>query len=162
MISRERIVNKTIIAYTDGSAHVGSKLGGIGVYMKYGGKEITISKGFSNTKTGRMEIRAAIIAMQTIKDKSFKLLIHTDSQYLCNSIEKGWVYNWEREGLEYRVNGELWKLFLEEYRKFPKGNIEFKWVKGHVGIDGNERADRAANYKQFTEYEQDEETGLSF
>lgn len=155
MITRQPIPNKTIVAFTDGSACTKNKLGGIGVYLMFGGEEAFISRGFSNTKTGRMEIRAGIECLRFIKDKTFRVVIYSDSQYFVNSLTKGWVFTWEKDGLCLRTNGDLWTDFLQEYRKFPHGNVRLNWVKGHEDNQGNIVADMLASYKQFTEYEPD-------
>ncbi len=141
-----------VTAYTDGSAEVKSRRGGIGVYIVFDhdGRTIedTISVGFSETKTGRMEILAMIHAIARIKPESRAstvITVRSDSQYVVNSVEKGWVWNWDRhEGLENRTNGDLWKIFLEVYKTYPIGNVKLRWVRGHNGNVGNEIADMLA------------------
>lgn len=141
-----------VTAYTDGSANVKSRLGGIGVYLYFDhdGKRIedTQSVGFSNTKTGRMEILAMIHALARVNPDTrqrTKIVVFSDSQYVVNSVMQRWVWNWKQtEGLENRANGDLWELFLKVYDTYPRGHVHLKWVKGHAGILGNEIADMLA------------------
>lgn len=144
--TEEEIVmkKKTVIIYTDGSAHYKDKLGGIGVYIKFGSAEKIISKGYSNTTNNRMEMRAIIEAMKAITLKDYEVHIYSDSE-LCINTFTTWIFRWEKEGFSGRKNVDLLKLGLEEYRKFPKGNLVFHWVKGHNGVQGNEIADMLAS-----------------
>lgn len=150
-----------IRVYTDGSASFKNGLGGSGVYIINGEKEYFLQKGFSNTKVGRCEIHALILALQFFENKNQKIIIYSDSQYVVNSIEKGWVYDWERDYWFGRLNADLWQRVLVEYRKFPKGNIKLKHIKGHQldmtnpHILGNNIADCLADYHQFIEREED-------
>lgn len=145
---------KIVKAWTDGSCNVKNKLGGIGSYIICENKETYISKGYSNTTVSRMELRAIIQTLQLITDKDCQVIITSDSQYTVNSIEKGWLLNWENEGFVARLNSDLWKLFLLEYRKF-KIKPKFIHCRGHQGIYENEVADRLCDYKQFKEFEKD-------
>jgi len=139
--------DKTVTIYTDGSAHYKDKLGGIGVYIKFGTgdqmKEKIISRGYSNTTNNRMELRAIIEGMKAITLKNYKVHIYTDSE-LCVNTFTSWIGRWEKEGYAGRKNVDLLIEGLEELRKFPKGNVVFHWVKGHNGIQGNEIADLLA------------------
>lgn len=130
--------------YTDGSCNYKDQTGGLGVVMSYRGHSHEIYKGYSNTTTGRMELRAVLTALRTIQDKSFILKIHSDSQYVVNTVNSR-MYSWEKEDFFGKKNVDLVKDILEEARKFPKGNIELIWIKGHSGVPGNERADVLAN-----------------
>lgn len=116
--------------WIDGSCYNKTKRGGIGIYFKYKESTKEISDGcFTNTTNNQMELLALIVALKYIKNKNIKIIIYSDSQYVVNSINKGWLENWELEG---RVNSELWKEYLEEISKFPKGNVEINWVRGHL------------------------------
>jgi ribonuclease HI len=153
--------------YTDGSAlskkdHPNSRKGGIGIVM-YSDNQIIkkISKGYSNTTVSRMELKAIETALKALS-KDQKAIIYSDSQYCVFSFLKKWLWKWEKQGWVdiskvggKRLNHDLLKSLLDEYRKFPEGNIEFVHVKGHKGLEGNELADSLADYKQFSEYEQD-------
>lgn len=147
--------------YTDGSASVRSKLGGAGCYLIDDEIEVFIQKGFSNTKIGRCEIHALLLALRIVQDKSRRVVIYSDSKYVVCGIESHWVECWERDGYFQRTNADLWKQVLEEYRKFPKGSVRLKHLRGHQKnltdphILGNNIADTLADYKQFTKYEED-------
>jgi ribonuclease HI len=98
-----------------------------------------------------MELTAAIKAFQALKQKS-NVIIHTDSKYLKNGITS-WIYNWKKNGWKTKdkkpiKNVELWKILDEEVSKHI---ITWKWVEGHSGNNGNEKADELANIaiKQF-------------
>lgn len=159
---------KVIVAYTDGSCNVKSRLGGFGVFLQFREgpniiSESFLQNGYSNTTVSRMELLAIITTLQAIKVKhKYKVIIISDSQYTVNSINNGWVFRWESEGFLERKNKDLWSMFLQEYRKFPIGVISFIHTRGHgKGLEcyqkGNNIADLLADYKQFETYIKDEE-----
>lgn len=130
-----------IIVYTDGSAKGNPGPGGFGVVMKFGAKRREISAGFRHTTNNRMELLATIVAMESVKRPELKIKVFTDSKYVCDSIQKGWVYSWQKKGWKDKKNVDLWKRFLKIYSKL---DVEFEWVKGHAGIEENERCDKLA------------------
>lgn len=144
--------------YTDGSAVSqgdNKGLGGIGVVFTINDEiKKVISKGYSNTKTGRMELIAVLSAL-TILKKDCKAIIRSDSMYVVNSFNKMWIHNWNRTRFQTCKNGDIMEKLFREYCKFPKGCIQFCHVKGHSGDEFNELADRLANYKNFTIFTQD-------
>jgi len=159
---------KYIIAYTDGSCNVKTRFGGCGALLQFKDSseiidESYVSEGYSDTTISRMELLAIIRALQSItyKDK-YTILVISDSQYTVNSINNGWIYEWEQEGFFERKNADLWKLFLEEFRRFEIGRIKFIHTRGHnkgkeCYREGNNIADELADYKQFNSYTKDEE-----
>jgi len=156
-----------IIAYTDGSCNVKTRLGGYGALLRFYKKqiveEIVLQGGYSNTTVSRMELMAIIETLRTIKIKDkYKVIVISDSQYTVDSIEKGWVFRWRSEGFFERKNADLWTQFLIEYFKFPIGKLTFIHTRGHgKGLEcyreGNDIADKLADYKQFKSYIPDEE-----
>lgn len=141
---------KTVFAFTDGSCdnNTGDR-GGFGVMLKFGQhtKEI-IGGQYVGTTNSRMELLAAIVAMESVKPGN-RIKIYSDSQYVINSICKKWVFGWEKRNYRTddgsdRANADLWRRFLIAYRSFPKGAIEFIWVKGHNGHTENEICDGLA------------------
>ena len=149
-----------IIAYTDGSATTkNEKLGGFGVYIIDGQKEYFYRQGFSNTKTGRMELKAMIHCLQSIKDKTRRIEIHSDSEYVVKCITERRLWKWKRNLWVGIKNIELIIQYYEEYIKFfipPK----VQHIKGHTGFEdsdslGNQIVDELANYKTQTSYERD-------
>lgn len=156
---------KYIVIYTDGSCNVRTGLGGYGSLMQYRvGKKIVsereLSVGYKNTTVSRMELRAIIESLRLIKKKNIPIILISDSEYTVNSVNKGWVFNWERNGIRSRKNWDLWEQFLEVYRSFPKGIIEVRHTKGHgrgkeCYQEGNSRADELASYKNFEYFIED-------
>jgi len=131
-----------IIIYTDGSALGNPGPGGYGAILETEDKKYKkeLAQGFIKTTNNRMELLAVIVALEALKNTS-DVLIWSDSKYVVDSVEKGWVYGWEKKNFKGRVNSDLWKRFLEIYRKH---RVKFKWIKGHAGHPGNERADELA------------------
>lgn len=148
-----------VYAYTDGSANVKNKLGGFGVYIiDSTGNEYFFSEGYENTKTGRMELRAVITALQKV-NKSEQLVIYSDSMYCVNCVREGWMWKWKRENFWGKKNVDLIKIYLEEYEKFKIPPM-IKHIKGHTDFDdqysiGNSIADKLADYRNKKHYKLD-------
>ena len=137
---------KNLTIYTDGACSGNPGPGGWGVYMQFGDREKTLSGGELETTNNRMELMAAIKALEAIKP-SFKgdTILWTDSTYVLKGITE-WIHGWKKRGWKKSdkkpvVNADLWQ---ELDALNATHNIEWKWVKGHAGIDGNERADELA------------------
>lgn len=130
-----------IVIYTDGSARGNPGPGGYGVVMIYGKHRRELSEGFELTTNNRMELLAVIRGLQALKREDLHVKIYTDSKYVSDSVNKRWVFNWEKKGFLKRKNPDLWKEFLEVYRRH---SVSFIWVKGHANIPENERCDRLA------------------
>ena len=131
--------------FTDGSSRGNPGPGGYGVVMLYKGNRKELSQGYKITTNNRMELTAVIKALEAIKTNNIKVTIYSDSKYVVESIEKGWIWNWEKKNFKKNQNIDLWKQFIPLYKKF---NIKFVWVKGHAGIKENERCDELANLAQ--------------
>ena len=131
--------------FTDGSSRGNPGPGGYGVVMLYKDNRKELSQGYKITTNNRMELTAVIKALEAIKKNSIKVTIYSDSKYVVESVEKGWIWNWEKKNFKKNQNIDLWKQFIPLYKKF---NIKFIWVKGHAGIKENERCDELANLAQ--------------
>lgn len=127
--------------YVDGACSPNPGNGGIGVLLIYKDLKKEISEGYKNTTNSRMELLACIRAIQMIKKTGIPIEIYSDSKYVVESINKGWLFNWEKKNFTGRVNSDLWKKFLELYRKY---DIEFIWVKGHDINEFNNLCDELA------------------
>ena len=88
-----------------------------------------------------MELLAVIVALEQIKSDGSDVLVTSDSRYVVDSVDKGWVFNWVKKGFKGKKNSDLWKRFLKIY---PKHKVKFKWVKGHNNHPENERCDALA------------------
>ncbi len=88
-----------------------------------------------------MELLAVIVALETLKGENHDVTIYSDSKYVVNSIEKKWVWGWQKKGFAKKANPDLWRRFL---RIYPKHNVKLEWVKGHANIPENERCDSLA------------------
>jgi ribonuclease HI len=98
------------------------------------------SEGFQHTTNNRMELMAVIEALKKLKIAS-EVVVFTDSKYVSDSVEKKWVFQWERKGFKGKKNVDLWREFLKIYKKH---SVSFRWVKGHNDHPQNERCDKLA------------------
>lgn len=131
-----------IVIYTDGAARGNPGPGGYGVVMIYGKHRRELSEGFQLTTNNRMELLAVIRGLQSLKRDDLPVKIYTDSKYVSDSVNKRWVFNWEAKRFKNKKNPDLWKEFLEVYRRMA--SVSFIWVKGHANIPENERCDQLA------------------
>ncbi|MCB2197110.1 MAG: ribonuclease HI [Bacteroidetes bacterium] len=130
-----------IIIYTDGAARGNPGPGGYGIVMKSGQHRKELSEGFRKTTNNRMELLAVIVALEQLKFANSEVEIYTDSKYVADAVEKGWVFDWEKKQFKKKKNPDLWIRFLKVYRKHQ---VKFHWVKGHANIPENERCDQLA------------------
>jgi len=136
---------KEVEIFTDGACSGNPGPGGYGVILKYNAKIRELSAGFRLTTNNRMELRAVIEALKILKEKC-RVVIHSDSKYIVDAIEKGWARrwqanNWYRNKREKALNSEMWQELLT---LLTKHEVEFLWVKGHAGHPENERCDKLA------------------
>ncbi len=130
-----------IVIYTDGAARGNPGPGGFGVVMLYGKHRRELSEGYRLTTNNRMELLAVIRGLETLKRDDLKVRVYTDSRYVSDAVNQGWVFKWEAKRFKKKKNADLWQQFLEVYRKH---SVAFIWVKGHASIPENERCDRLA------------------
>ncbi|MBK22335.1 MAG: ribonuclease HI [Flavobacteriales bacterium] len=131
---------KEIIIYTDGAAKGNPGKGGYGTVLISGNHEKRLSQGYFLTTNNRMELMAVIIGLEALNQKC-NVTIYSDSKYVVDSVEKGWIFGWEKKGFKSKKNPDLWKRFLKTYRNH---NVKFQWVKGHAGNKYNEICDQLA------------------
>jgi ribonuclease HI len=133
-----------IVIYTDGACSGNPGPGGWGAILMSGGHRKEIKGGERDSTNNRMELMAAIMALEALKRPS-KVTLYTDSQYVKNGIG-GWIHGWKRNGWKTAdkkpvKNAELWQR-LDQARS--RHEIDWHWVRGHVGHPENERADELA------------------
>ena len=128
----------SIIIYTDGSAKGNPGNGGYGIVMMSGSYRKELKQGFKLTTNNRMELLAVIIALESVKKENSEITIYSDSKYVIDSVEKKWVFGWEKKNFNKKKNPDLWIRFLEIYRM---QKVSFIWVKGHANNKENERCD---------------------
>ena len=132
-----------VIIYTDGSSRGNPGPGGYGIVMEHckSGYVKEYSKGFKLTTNNRMELLAVIEALKKLKQSNLKIIVYTDSKYVVDSVEKKWLFKWEKINFKNKKNVDLWLEFLPLQEKH---NIRFKWIKGHSDHPQNERCDKLA------------------
>lgn len=132
-------------AFTDGACRGNPGPGGWGVLLRYGETEKELYGGEQNTTNNRMELMAAIKALESLT-RDCKVRLTTDSEYVKNGITQ-WMANWKKNGWRTAnrkpvKNMDLWQRLDEAVKQH---NVEWHWVRGHSGHDENERADQLAN-----------------
>jgi ribonuclease HI len=130
-----------VTIYTDGSARGNPGPGGYGILLVSGPHRKEISQGFRKTTNNRMELLSVIIALEALKKPGEQVMIVSDSKYVIDSVEKGWVFGWEKKAFAGKKNADLWRRFLEIY---PQHQVRFRWIKGHNNHPENELCDRMA------------------
>lgn len=128
--------------YTDGAARGNPGPGGYGVVLMANGHRKELAKGFRLTTNNRMELMAVIAGLEALKKQDLKITIYSDSKYVVESVEKGWVFQWNmKPDFAKKKNRDLWKKFLKLYEY---QHISFVWVKGHSTNKENNRCDELA------------------
>ena len=134
-------MNLPVTIYTDGSALGNPGPGGYGVVLLAGQYRKELSQGFVHTTNNRMELLAAIVGLEALKIDNSEVVIYSDSKYVVDAVEKGWVFGWEKTRFKNKKNADLWKRFLIVFRQH---SIKMIWIKGHANFIENERCDRLA------------------
>lgn len=130
-----------IFLFTDGASSGNPGPGGYGVVLKCAGREMEMSGGFSLTTNNRMELLAVIKGLEAIRWENAEVHVYSDSSYVVNAVNKGWLDNWQRKGYAKVKNPDLWIRFSALYKKH---RVSFHWIKGHAGHPENERCDALA------------------
>ena len=136
---------KDVEIFTDGACSGNPGKGGYGAILRYNGNIKELSAGYISTTNNRMELLAAITALEALKEPC-NVTLTSDSKYLVDSIEKGWIEKW-RSNNWYRTKNEKAKnidLFKRLIAQLERHNVKLVWVKGHAGHPENERCDALA------------------
>ena len=136
---------KSVVMYTDGACRGNPGPGGWGVSLEYNGHEKHLKGSEAQTTNNRMELMAAISGLEQLRE-TCRVDLYTDSRYVMDGITS-WIDGWKRNGWKNASkkpvkNAELWQR-LDQARSVH--DVEWHWVKGHAGHEGNELADRLAN-----------------
>ncbi|NDE11322.1 MAG: ribonuclease HI [Chitinophagia bacterium] len=131
-----------IVLYTDGSSRGNPGPGGYGAVLMSGHHHKELSQGFRLTTNNRMELLAVIAGLEAIKKNELPITVYSDSQYVVNAVEKGWLNTWIKTDFKGgKKNKDLWKHYFELSKKFT---VKFIWVKGHADNPHNNRCDELA------------------
>ena len=127
--------------YTDGAAKGNPGNGGYGVVLLYGKHRKELSEGFKLTTNNRMELLAVIKGLEELKVEGIPVTIYSDSKYVVDAVQKGWLWSWQKTGFKNKKNVDLWKRYIPLHMKYKPS---FVWVRGHAGNVENERCDELA------------------
>lgn len=135
-----------IIIYTDGGCKGNPGVGGWGVWLRYGDLDKKLKGAEKDTTNNRMELTAAIKALEVLKSDTIEVNLYTDSKYVITGINK-WIVNWKQKNWKTAAkkpvkNVDLWKKLDNLNQKYC---VNWYWVKGHSGNEGNDMADLLAN-----------------
>lgn len=133
---------KLVHAFTDGSCLGNPGPGGWAAILRFGVAEKVLSGGYARTTNNRMEIMAALEALEALSEPC-KVILFSDSRYLCDAIGKGWITSWRRNGWKTAAkkpvkNRDLWERMTP---LLGRHDVTFHWLEGHAGHPQNERAD---------------------
>ncbi|ABZ85337.1 ribonuclease h [Heliomicrobium modesticaldum Ice1] len=136
---------KEVTIYTDGACLGNPGPGGYGAVLIYGEHRKELSEGFRDTTNNRMEMLAAIKALEALKEPC-QVVLYSDSRYLVDAVTQGWARRWKANGWmrnkkDPALNVDLWERLLQ---LLERHQVEFRWVKGHAGNPENERCDKLA------------------
>ena len=136
---------KTVELYTDGACSGNPGPGGYGAILVFGGRERALSGGERETTNNRMELMAAIVGLEALKEPC-RVVLTSDSRYLVDAVEKKWLENWVKRGWKKAdgkpaLNVDLWQRLLVQLERHE---VSFRWIKGHAGHPYNERCDSLA------------------
>lgn len=136
---------KLVHAFTDGSCLGNPGPGGWAAILRFGVAEKVLSGGYARTTNNRMEIMAALEALETLKE-SCKVILFSDSRYLCDAVGKRWIASWQKNGWKTAAkkpvkNRDLWERLAP---LLERHQVTFHWLEGHAGHPQNERADTLA------------------
>jgi ribonuclease HI len=135
-------MSNEVVIYTDGSSRGNPGPGGYGVLLMSGSNRKELSEGFKLTTNNRMELLAVIAGLEALKKQGLHVKIFSDSQYVVNAVEKGWLNTWIATNFKGgKKNKDLW---LRYYHVAKKQFIKFIWVKGHADNPYNNWCDKLA------------------
>jgi ribonuclease HI len=131
-----------VTIYTDGAASGNPGPGGYGVVLESSaGHRKELNGGFRRTTNNRMELLAVIVGLKELKSTEVAVTVVSDSKYVVDAINKGWLRSWVKKGFKDKKNPDLWRLIIPLLDKY---NPTFQWVKGHNNHPQNERCDALA------------------
>jgi len=136
---------KHVVMHTDGACSGNPGPGGYGTVMQFGNRRTELSGGFRRTTNNRMELLAVIVGFEALKQPC-AVTVYSDSKYVVDAVNKGWARRWRANGWrrnkrEKAENPDLWARLLD---LIETHSVVFRWVRGHAGDEGNERADALA------------------
>lgn len=134
-------MSEQLTIYTDGAARGNPGPGGFGAILIWGKIRKEISGGFAHTTNNRMELMAVIEAIRALKKPGMNVTIYSDSSYVVNAVEKGWLRGWLRTNFKGKKNADLWRKYAELAQAHK---VKFVWVKGHADNPFNNRCDQLA------------------
>ena len=137
----KKINSQIIKIFTDGASSGNPGPGGYGVILESGDYQKELSDGFQLTTNNRMELLSVIAGLEALRKENCTVHIFSDSRYVVDAVEKGWVFGWEKNHFKKKKNADLWQRFLVAYRKHQ---VKFFWIKGHNEHPENERCDELA------------------
>jgi ribonuclease HI len=127
--------------FTDGACSGNPGKGGYGVVLKFNQHRKELSEGYQLTTNNRMELLAVIVGLEALKIDNQDVTIWSDSKYVVDSVEKGWLWSWIKKDFKDKANPDLWQRYIPLHRKHK---VKFRWIKGHAGHPENEHCDKLA------------------
>jgi ribonuclease HI len=127
-----------LVMYTDGSARGNPGKGGFGTILIWGAKRKELSAAYRHTTNNRMELLAVIAGLEALNREGLEVVVYSDSKYVVDAVQKGWLYGWIKKDFKDKKNPDLWKRY---YALQQRHKVRFVWVKGHAENPLNNRCD---------------------